>query len=352
MHLLFHLRHIADLIDHRGLIPLILDGENAWEFFRDGGEAFLRAFYSGVQAEKDRLRPTTLGDYLSEYPPQRRLTTLHTGSWIGSNLDIWIGEPEENRAWDLLGEARTWLEEKLKSGELTPPQEAAARKALYAAEGSDWFWWYGPDFTTENDPFFDELFRAHLRAIYHACGAAAPAALEVPITSARGETPHRLPTRFINPVINGTRAGFFEWNGAGSYAPSAPSQITRLHFGNDDTNFFLKVDFARPPAGTLVLQFIQPKDLTVTASLNGTGERSLQVQRPGEAAVSLGLCAADELAELALPLSAIAVDLPTEVAFQVSLLDPAGNLLECHPPASTIQCPLLGADWALANWMV
>ena len=352
MHLLFHLRHISDLVNDRGLIPLILDGENAWEFFRDGGEAFLRAFYAGIESEGQRLRSTTLCDYLASHPPQRRLTTLHTGSWIGSNLDIWIGEPEENRAWDLLGEARAWFEERVQSGELDLEQEAAARKSLYAAEGSDWFWWYGPDFTTENDHFFDELFRAHLRAVYHACGDVAPAALEMPITAGRGEPPHRLPTRFVTPVINGARAGFFEWSGAGSYAPATSSKITRLYFGNDDAHFFLRIDFAHTPGGTLVLQFVQPKHLVVTISLNGSGERPLEVQRHGESPVALGLCAADELAELALPLPALGVDLPTEISFQIRLFDDAGNLVECHPPASAIQCPLLGADWTLVNWTV
>jgi hypothetical protein len=58
------------------------------------------------------------------------------------------------------------------------------------------------------------------------------------------------------------------------------------------------------------------------------------------------------VAELAIPLSALSIEVPAEIAFQVRLLDEAGTLIECHPPASTIQCPLLGEDWALANWMV
>jgi alpha-amylase/alpha-mannosidase (GH57 family) len=352
MHLLFHLRHISDLVEERGLIPLILDGENAWEFFRDGGEAFLRAFYAGIEAEGDRIRSTTFADYLAANPPQRRLTTLHTGSWIGSTLDIWIGEAEENRAWDLLGETRQWLQQKLESGELTPEEEARARKALYVAEGSDWFWWYGPDFSTENDPFFDELFRAALRAVYHACGAAAPAALEIPITSGRSEAPHRLPTRAISPSINGSRAGFFDWNGAGSYVPAADSGIARLYFGNDEENFYLRVDFAQPRKGKLVLQMTHPKPIVASASLDGTGERPLEVELPGGESSVQGVCAADEIVELALPFAAMGMEVPGQVAFQVRWQDAAGRLNECHPPASTIQCPLLGSEWALAHWVV
>jgi len=36
-------------------------------------------------------------------------------------------------------------------GELTPDQLARAMNEIYAAEGSDWFWWYGDEFVTEND---------------------------------------------------------------------------------------------------------------------------------------------------------------------------------------------------------
>ena len=118
---------------------------------------------------------------------RKSLTTLHTGSWIGSNFDIWIGEEEENRAWDLLGETRAFLQQQIDAGALAGPRQERALREIYAAEGSDWFWWYGPDFSTENDALFDDLFRQHLKNVYAICGEPAPAALEAPITRrARG----------------------------------------------------------------------------------------------------------------------------------------------------------------------
>src|SRR6266446_882816 len=98
-HLLTHFRHIADQIPHKtGLIPIILDGENVWENFKDGGEAFLRELYTGLEKSSDRLTSCTIENYLRRCPPKRTVKTLHTGSWICGDFDIWIGDEEENRA--------------------------------------------------------------------------------------------------------------------------------------------------------------------------------------------------------------------------------------------------------------
>jgi alpha-amylase/alpha-mannosidase (GH57 family) len=134
-HLLHHLTHISSLIPHEtGLIPLILDGENAWETFRDGGEAFLRALYSGIAAAPERLRSCTIEDYFTRNPPARNLTTLHTGSWISGNFDIWIGEDEENRAWDLLGQTRAFLQSRIDAADLAAEER---ERALTGSGGTD-----------------------------------------------------------------------------------------------------------------------------------------------------------------------------------------------------------------------
>ena len=45
---------------------------------------------------------------------------------------------------------------------------ARAREELLIAEGSDWFWWYGDDHSSEHDLEFDELFRRHVQNVYRA----------------------------------------------------------------------------------------------------------------------------------------------------------------------------------------
>lgn len=357
MHLLFHLRHIADLVNDRGIIPLMLDGENAWEHFRDGGEAFLRALYAGIDADP-RLRSVTIGDYLRAHPPQKQVTTLHSGSWIGANYDIWIGEPEENRAWELLGETRAWLEKRMPT--LTPTQAAAAHKAILAAEGSDWFWWYGPDFTTENDPLFDRLFRAQLHAVYTACGAVAPSSLEVPITERDVAPVAKAPTRFITPEINGAQASFFEWTGAGSYEANGalPTMarggeiVSRMLFGNDDHYFYLHVELNTAGAPEMALRFQNPDGVEIrTGPLAGPMSQPLNITRADGTSRPAGLMAFEEILEFALPLDVLGALPGKQVSFQLVVLRD-GIEEECHPPASTIELSLLSEEWALENWAV
>lgn len=367
MHLLFHLRHIADLVNGQGIIPLMLDGENAWEHFADSGEAFLRALYSGIEADSGRLRSITLEDYLRACPPKRRTTTLHSGSWIGANYDIWIGEPEENRAWQLLGETRAWLDRRLSLGTgassptpLTPEQAAAARRAMYAAEGSDWFWWYGPDFTTENDPLFDDLFRAQLRAVYAACGAVAPAALETPLTERDAEPLATPPTRYITPGVNGAQATYFEWSGAGRYqgrldhtTMARRGQIVReILFGNDDRYLYLHAEITPGSKPALAVRFQVPEGVEVqTGPLIAPLNSPLQIRQPDGRLRSAGLLAFAEVLELALPLEALGVRPGGVVSFQITVLL-EGIEQERHPESSAIELTLLSEEWALENWVV
>jgi alpha-amylase/alpha-mannosidase (GH57 family) len=337
-HLLFHLRHIAELVPKEtGVIPLILDGENAWETFADGGEGFLRAVYGGIESDSGRLHSCTIEDYLHHHPPQKQLTTLHTGSWIGSNFDIWIGEEEENRAWDLLGKARTFLQEKINAGTLTPAQHATALREIYAAEGSDWFWWYGPDFSTDNDALFDSLFRQHLRNVYTLCGAVAPAALDVPISGSRAVPLYTVPQRLISPSLDGGES-FFDWLGAGNYTPGseqgamyrAERLISRIQFGNNEEMLFIRVDLRKRAAAELVLHFHQPVEREVRIALAGVRNPFVHTGLP--------------LAELGLTGEAL-------LAFQIKVVQD-GIELECYPEAAPIQFPLLGQDFALRNWIV
>ena len=291
-HLIEHLQRIADHIPPgQGLIPIILDGENAWENFPDGGEAFLRALYGGIATDPVRLRSCTLDGYFREHPPVRSLTTLHTGSWIGSNFDVWIGEPEENRAWDLLGAARTFLEQRIQTGTLTASQQSEALREIYAAEGSDWFWWYGPDFSTENDALFDALFRQHLQNVYLLCNAACPAELDTPIT---GYTPplFRPPQRRITPCIGDREASRLEWLHAGTYLPGseqgamhrAERLAKKLWFGCDKTHLYLRLDLTQPektPPFALLLI------LTPSGSPESTQARTSILSKPGPAAFTV-----------------------------------------------------------------
>lgn len=154
------------------LVSVVMDGENAWEAYKNNGDDFFRSLYS-LLSDDQALKTVTVSEYLEEYPPLAELDRLAAGSWINANFDTWIGGAGHNRAWELLELTRAAIVET----QLSPDQSKRAWEELYVAEGSDWFWWYSTRNNSGQDKIFDELFRSHLRRIYELIGHPAPQAL-------------------------------------------------------------------------------------------------------------------------------------------------------------------------------
>ncbi len=227
------------------LLTIILDGENPWEYYQDGGKGFLSVLFERL-LEDPEIEPVTIGDFLVQFPPEEEISELYTGSWINANFDIWIGHEEENRAWELLGRTRRIIA----SLEEAPPE---AREALLAAEGSDWFWWYGEHFSSLFDLEFDRLFRNHLHQVFKALAKEPLLDLSQPIRRPRPVEPTEIPTAFITPHIDGRESFFFEWSGAGKYSQESlgeamylgESLLKTLYFGFDLQHFYLRLDFRK-----------------------------------------------------------------------------------------------------------
>ncbi|MFZ5481444.1 MAG: glycoside hydrolase [Myxococcota bacterium] len=185
----------ADLVRRAGNAPvmLALDGENPWEAYPDAGEAFLHALA--------RAPLRTCGE-MARDTPVGSVRRVHTGSWINADFSIWIGHAEDRAAWVLLAEARRAWEAK--------GRPAAAADHLYAAQGSDWFWWYGEEFSTPFSGEFDRLFRAHLAAAWEAMGEPVPDALARPLKKPGADAlaPPRAP-------LGPDGEDWFAWAGAG-----------------------------------------------------------------------------------------------------------------------------------------
>jgi alpha-amylase/alpha-mannosidase (GH57 family) len=233
------------------LVPLFLDGENPWEAYPGSGEPFLRELFSALGRQLD-LRAVSLGEHLRGAPSRVELPALHSGSWIDSDFHIWIGDPIKNRAWELLGIARGRFERARADG-LAPERLQAAREHLWAAEGSDWFWWFGEPFHTAEDAIFDRLFRAHLAGVYAALGDPPPPALDQPVdTEGPSGAPVavRPPFAFIRPRIasTGRPPSFYAWHGAGRYevprgaAMADSPYIETIYFGFDRSTLYLRLD--------------------------------------------------------------------------------------------------------------
>jgi alpha-amylase/alpha-mannosidase (GH57 family) len=174
--LIGHMENIADVCPDRDdcLISIILDGENAWEYYPQNGDYFLKHLYTAL-AEHPRLELTTFGHFLVDETHEPAAEEhLTAGSWVYGTFSTWIGDPDKNRAWELLIEAKHSFDEVVASGTLTHEELEAAELQLAVCEGSDWFWWFGdynPSSTVEQ---FDQLFRMHLANLYHMLRIEAP----------------------------------------------------------------------------------------------------------------------------------------------------------------------------------
>ncbi len=218
-HLLHTIRESARPVLDRGrdaVISIILDGENAWEYYPQSGREFLRRFYDGLQRDP-LIESVTVSEAIDRHAESNfgRLGRLVPGSWISANFNVWIGAPEDNKAWDLLSEAREYYDSN--AGRVSEAQRKLAWEELLIAEGSDWNWWYGPEHHSANDRDFDELYRRHLSNVYTALEGVPPEELTVPIASGFVRPSYNPQTAYVHATVDGSVTGYFEWMGAASY---------------------------------------------------------------------------------------------------------------------------------------
>lgn len=230
------------------VVPIILDGENAWEYYPQSGREFLRRLYHAIQTD-ETFEALTVSEALEREQKPEKLDSIVPGSWINANFDIWIGAPEDNLAWEHLSAARDFFSQNSEAA--SPEQRKLAFEELLIAEGSDWNWWYGPEHQSVNDRDFDELYRKHLSNIYHALGAEAPDILAQPIIGAYGK-PQIIPqTAYISPRLESATPGYFDWLGAAAHI--ADRRASAMHgkvflldtgyTGIDEHNLYCRLDF-------------------------------------------------------------------------------------------------------------
>lgn len=240
-------QRLGEPIEHPWLVTIALDGENCWEQYYQDGKPFLEALYQQFSDHKG-IELVTVSEFLDKFPATATLPTekLHSGSWVNGNLNTWIGDPIKNRAWDLLAEARNVLANYPEATEENYPQ---AWEALYAAEGSDWFWWLGEGHSSNQDAIFDQLFREHLSQFYTALNLPIPEKLKQPLESHQRKKSHP-PLSFIHPFIDGI-ADEQDWDKAGRIdvgttgAMHANSDVQRIWYGLDHLNFYFRFDFKK-----------------------------------------------------------------------------------------------------------
>ncbi|MCB9791751.1 MAG: hypothetical protein H6741_03400 [Alphaproteobacteria bacterium] len=245
----------------RPLSVIALDGENPWECYPDAGEGFMLALCEMLMSGRI-TEPVTFSEACERLEPVGRVTRLHSGSWIASDFNIWIGDDEDRAGWRVLAEAREAVAE---AGD--PPE---ALEHVLAAEGSDWFWWYGKEFTTPFALEFDRLFRGRVAAAWRALGQDPPEHLQLPIKQlAAAEHPDmQPPVGAISPPVDARAADLFAWAGAGIVDCARPGgamahgviHLRAILWGLDEAQLYLRlvhaVDVVEAPGTAWLLVLV------------------------------------------------------------------------------------------------
>ena len=167
------------------VISIILDGENAWEHYPNNGYYFLNALYEKL-ATHPALELTTFNECLAQGVKPAHMDSMVAGSWVYGTFSTWIGDPDKNRGWDMLIEAKRAYDVVMASKHLDEADRAAATQQLAVCEGSDWFWWFGDYNPAAAVSDFEHLFRLHLAHLYAILGVEPPESLSHSFTHGSG----------------------------------------------------------------------------------------------------------------------------------------------------------------------
>lgn len=248
--LMGYLRDIYNKTKSKGrnfLVSIILDGENAWEHYPMDAHPFFEEFYSRISKAK-WLKTTRISRFIEQNKRDIPIiNSIWPGSWIGADFSTWIGELEENRAWEYIYKAKEAFVRY--SIGIDASMKRRAYDELLAGLGSDWFWWYGNDQDSGNDGVFDMLYRTHLRNVYTLSGIFPPDYLDISIVS-RGSKTVNIPTDRISIDVDGVyemawdKAGEWQISKGGVMQRDIP--IRRFLFGFDNGYLYLGLYVKRP----------------------------------------------------------------------------------------------------------
>lgn len=340
-----HLRNIYDSVDFSPHVAVILDGENAWEYYQHNAYNFFSKLYERL-TNTDWLETQTFSEVINNNQiPEEIVSNIKAGSWIMGNFRIWIGHPEKNKAWELLSKTKRSIEKYISNVDADTLEQI--NKEYHAAEGSDWFWWYGDDHFSIQADVFDKLFRTHLVNIYRLLKLNVPSELFQPIKSVKNSGVITKPSAFISPKMEGKISNFYEWLGAGEFDLKSDAgsmhaggdSLQRLLYGFDDTNLYLALKSDFSALKDVVLQIdvsFNEEKVTYNLDLNKTKNTQNGVKY-----------AIDHILETALPLKHFK---SAEKIFLEFKLIQKGTVIEKAPLYNAVEINI--ADDFKEEWLV
>ncbi len=285
------------------IVSIILDGENPWEYYPDGGTEFLPRLLGEISK---RIELTTF----SKAEAERELEHIHPGSWINADFSTWICDQEKNTGWTYLSRVKSLIYQKVK-------ENPRAYRAWLMAEASDWFWWLGEGHPSFYAPEFDRIFREHLKNAFRYIGVEPPEFLDIPIKSRAEMGEIIAPMTYCTPILDGRVTNYYEWRLSGIIKPgfttmtAAESPIEEIRYIFDDKNLYLLLSIAKMRAQEFLLKGF---DILVEVREDDHGAKFIisenpRVERPEHAEIkiscgkipdSIGFCARSKL-EIAIP---------------------------------------------------
>jgi alpha-amylase/alpha-mannosidase (GH57 family) len=176
------------------IVSVILDGENAWEYYPYNGYYFLNELYAAL-ANHPYIKMSTFSDIVDLYQSDEYkikglsapvLPQVAAGSWVYGTFSTWIGSKDKNLAWDLLCAAKETFDKVMTKASLDAVQLSACERQLAICEGSDWFWWFGDYNSSDSVASFDQLYRRNLINLYTLLQQPVPEVLHQSISAGGG----------------------------------------------------------------------------------------------------------------------------------------------------------------------
>ncbi|MBN2620008.1 hypothetical protein JXB22_02875 [candidate division WOR-3 bacterium] len=273
------------------IIPVILDGENAWESFDNDGTVFLESLYEGLSTHG--IKTTTISGFLAEHQTNATLQNLFPGSWIGANFNIWIGHTEDHAAWKIVHDLREILVRR-------NIDDPAIWDRLYILEGSDWYWWFGEEHFSAVAEVFDELFRLNAIWIYKKIGEEPPPELFSTIKRFT-DTVIVQPNDKMTPDLDGEVTYFYEWYHAGhadvlrmgGTMHRFAGLFSAIYCGFDNDHVYIRFDVENHDitAYDYTLKFYAPREVQIP--LSECKDVQCVIKHIGEVAVPLSMLRAD-----------------------------------------------------------
>lgn len=313
--------HFGETGLRNAVVSIILDGENCWEYYPNNGFDFIRTLYSYLSITSE-IKTINFKEALNDGSADflKPLTHIKAGSWIDANFNIWISNPENITAWNMLSRARHLFED-LKP-KLSADIIAKIQQEFLIAEGSDWFWWYYPHHQAENKPDFDILFRWHLKNIYKLMGVEIPKELFNEIISV--EQKYQLPKNRITPIIDGEidstpvwdEAGYAMFNQSFSTMHQSQAPPVKIFFGNDDNFVYFRIDnFKKNIKNNIISIDINNSQVIIQFDISG-----ITLNHKGNKEIDYSF-ALSKTAEIRVPLEYLEIDESKFVSFSFKLIN-------------------------------